>query len=271
MLRGSFFILMSDSKYYNPYKLFVGAFIPNWLLERPEISANAKLVFARLCQYAGQNGEVYPAQGTLCKDIGVSKRTLQRAIEELVSFKLIEAKRTGLGQSNAYYFVAHPWLKSRNNGASIDDKSDVTLTTNLTHPVAPTLANKENHIRESMKRNKEASPEARSYIERFVLRIPATMIPKGSQAAAKWEKCYDDMILLDKRNPDEIEKVTWWALDDEFWKDNFMSPLKLRKKNKDGVCYFDVFKTQMLKPKRNGYHKPSVEALPEIGEDYVAQ
>lgn len=47
--------------------------------------------------------------------------------------------------------------------------------------------------------------------------------------------------LLKKYSKDEILKATFWARNDDFWKSNFCSPLKLEKKNKEDVLYIDVF------------------------------
>ena len=47
--------------------------------------------------------------------------------------------------------------------------------------------------------------------------------------------------LLKTYSKDEILKATFWARNDDFWKPNFCSPLKLEKKNKEGVTYIDVF------------------------------
>ncbi len=47
--------------------------------------------------------------------------------------------------------------------------------------------------------------------------------------------------LLKTYSKDEILKATFWARNDDFWKPNFCSPLKLEKKNKEGVLYIDVF------------------------------
>jgi len=62
----------------NPYRLFVGAFIPNWLLLRPDVSAQAKLLYARLAQYAGEHGYAWPMQPTLAEAVGLPIRTMQR-------------------------------------------------------------------------------------------------------------------------------------------------------------------------------------------------
>ena len=70
--------------------------------------------------------------------------------------------------------------------------------------------------------------------------------------------------LLKTYSKDEILKATFWARNDEFWKPNFCSPLKLEKKNKEGVTYIDVFLA-----KAGNYKIPTTEptkpALPYEG------
>ncbi|MFZ4859649.1 MAG: hypothetical protein ACOYL3_25025 [Desulfuromonadaceae bacterium] len=44
---------------YNPWRLFVGFFIPNVITRSTELSSTAKLVFGKLCQFAGENGQAY--------------------------------------------------------------------------------------------------------------------------------------------------------------------------------------------------------------------
>jgi DNA-binding transcriptional ArsR family regulator len=100
---------MKIGERFNPYKLFVGSFIPNWLLKRKEISFCAKLTYARLCQYAGEDGEAFPRIETLAAEIGTSVRTVARALAELKTAGLIEVERRGLGQSNSYFFLIHLW------------------------------------------------------------------------------------------------------------------------------------------------------------------
>jgi hypothetical protein len=61
----------------------------------------------------------------------------------------------------------------------------------------------------------------------------------------KWARAYDDLLRLDKRDQAEIERVCQWARSDEFWAPQFQSPLKLRKRNRDGVTYYDLFVAKM--------------------------
>jgi len=81
-----------------------------------------------------------------------------------------------------------------------------------------------------------------------------TLLPDTINLSANWKndwaKCYDQMIALDNRTPEEITKVCRWARADNFWQSNFMAPPKLRKANGEGVKYFDVFlaKSSALAP-----------------------
>src|ERR1035437_1745527 len=94
----------------NPYKMWVGSFVPYWLLCRREVSQGAKLCYARLAQFAGEDGLCYPKQTTLAAEVGVTERTARDYIRELEEFNLIESVQNGLRRANNYYFLDHPWI-----------------------------------------------------------------------------------------------------------------------------------------------------------------
>ncbi len=106
---------MSGGKvsYINVHLAFLNSQVPNWLMERTEVSPGAKLCYGKLCQYAGRDGKCYPLQETMAQGLGVSKDTVQRYIRELVSFKLIESFRRGFNKSNYYMFPTHEWVRFR--------------------------------------------------------------------------------------------------------------------------------------------------------------
>lgn len=107
-------------KAINPYRLFVGSFIPNWLLRCPDLSHGAKLAYARLCQYADkETGEAWPGQDAWADEIGVSVRQLRRYVDELECFKLIEVVQRGQSETNFYRFLAHPLMSGQ-------DRSDMS-------------------------------------------------------------------------------------------------------------------------------------------------
>lgn len=80
------------------------------------------------------------------------------------------------------------------------------------------------------------------------------LMPENMRLAAtwldRWAEVFDAMAKLDKRKDDEIVKVCEWARQDSFWSRNFLSPVKLRERNKDGIQYFDVFVSAMQAGKK---------------------
>jgi hypothetical protein len=133
---------MPKDKFINPHNLFVGSFVPNWLLKRKGISQGAKLCYARLCQYAGKDAACYPAQKSLAVELGVCERTVRNYVKELVDHKLVFIDRQGLMKSNSYLFLDHTWIEYRKDTAGQERKYSSGLKRKDT-------ADKENQLRVS--------------------------------------------------------------------------------------------------------------------------
>ena len=138
--------------YINPYKLFIGSFVPNWLLRRTEINSTDKLVYAKLCQYAGKDGKCYPSQERLSEDLGFSRQHISIAIKNLIREKLIITTRTGLGKNNEYKFLMHEWVTSRCKPYLHPDVNNTLQpdVNNTLHPIYKRII-KENNIKEGGK------------------------------------------------------------------------------------------------------------------------
>ena len=76
--------------------------IPNYLLNDPDLSASAKIVYSKLLSYAWHNNAVYPGQETMAAEIGLARTTVIRSLQELEKSNWIESKRRGLGKTNVY-------------------------------------------------------------------------------------------------------------------------------------------------------------------------
>ena len=96
---------------YNPYKKdrIIGI-IPDWLMERPEITPGGKLCYSKLRQHAGKDGRCWPRTDTLARETGVSERSVIRHTQELEKFNLVRTIRRGQGMSNEYIFLTHIWM-----------------------------------------------------------------------------------------------------------------------------------------------------------------
>ena len=56
---------------FNPFKRFTGTFIPEDICRYRGLSPNAKLVYGRLCRFAGEHGKAYPSVATLGAESGM--------------------------------------------------------------------------------------------------------------------------------------------------------------------------------------------------------
>jgi hypothetical protein len=68
---------------------------------------------------------------------------------------------------------------------------------------------------------------------------------------AKFCDVFNKLIRVDGHKPEQIRAVIDWVTAQTetrngfCWADQFMSPLKLKKKNKDGIKYIDVWISEM--------------------------
>jgi len=150
----------SAGESYNPWRIFVGCIIPNAIARSTELSSTAKLVFGKLCQYAGENGKAYPSYSSLAKEVGVKQRQAIRAVKELVIFGLIrpvkQNRPDGGSTSNIYEFIWHDIFITgmlTTPGVKHDTGGSVRKVTpaqcHLRHSGVSEMTPKENQTRES--------------------------------------------------------------------------------------------------------------------------
>lgn len=87
-----------------------------------------------------------------------------------------------------------------------------------------------------------------------IFRDVVSFFDKKYYKESKWLECYDKMIRIDGYSEKEIFEIVKYFTNDEFWKGNFISLLKLRKTNSEGIKYIDVFSTKL---KTNAAYKGS--------------
>jgi len=75
--------------------------------------------------------------------------------------------------------------------------------------------------------------------------FPERNLPNTEDKEIKWKDCIRLLIEQDNRDLKEICEVIKFARNDELWSPNFLSLLKIRKKDKEGVMYYDKFLAKM--------------------------
>ena len=67
--------------------------LPNFILRNPDLSANAKTVYALLLSYAWHNDLCFPGQERLAADMGMSVPSVSNFTAELAENSFITVKR----------------------------------------------------------------------------------------------------------------------------------------------------------------------------------
>lgn len=148
---------MVPGERFNPYRFFVGIFIPNALVRYKGLSPSAKLVYGRLSQYAGKDGKCFPSEDVLADEVGLSKRQVYRLISELENERFIVCQATG------YMFLWHD-IFDQKPAASCDKLSqtcDISVTTpcHIRHKSVTDMSHAYKVLRESGRESgKESSP-----------------------------------------------------------------------------------------------------------------
>lgn len=98
-------INLKKGERFNPYRTFNGIYIPEAVVMLPlrQLSQGAKLVYGRLCRYAGKDGRVFPRIDSIAHEVGSSPRQASSYLRELKDFGLIEAGLHGLEKSRTVY------------------------------------------------------------------------------------------------------------------------------------------------------------------------
>jgi hypothetical protein len=126
----------------NPYNKTLSAPIPLALMEYKMLSDGAKLLYARLLMYAGQNGLCYPAIETLAKDLAKCPRTIINLLTELKDKGFMEwespPKRNRIvGKTNKYFFLDHPVivtaLAQGKTGSHVQNLSPACAKSGVSH------------------------------------------------------------------------------------------------------------------------------------------
>lgn len=143
---------MFVGKTFNPFQIFVGSFIPNCLLRSPILTPVEKLLWARLAQFAGQDGECYPKQETIATELAISVDRVGRLLANLEEKSFIlKINPTGVDRlkhlNNRYKFLWHPIFETGQvepvQIAAPDSAGIAAPGSGL-----PTSADKENHEKE---------------------------------------------------------------------------------------------------------------------------
>lgn len=186
-----------------------------------------------------------------------SRQAIFKRMNKLIEINVIERHPNSEKLKRSYY---KPSVRFHENVIKIKRKPQ--LTTNVNHGLRDNSII-DNGIINKPERKKQLtfSEDVEKTYKYSIDFFPEDLKPETEHQENKWKDTLRKLIENDKIAPREICQVVKWARSNDFWSGNFLSVLKLRKKNRDQVQYYLVFKNQML---RNG--NKSIQQRQEINK-----
>lgn len=230
--------------------------ISNELLNDKEISAKAKGIYSFMfCKPPGWNFTIK----SMAKQLLEGSRSISGALTELRDKGWVSYTKN---QDGSGEYVLHIKPKPQNvdlenpqnyetatcgnrNEAKRNPISNNDLFSNI-----DLISNKEKsgkqNLPPSSKKEVNFSPEVLNCFNDCIAFFEPHLRPKNINT---WISEIEKLNRVDKIPFETITEIVKWAREDSFWSSNFLSLLKLRKTNKDGVKYIIVFNEGMNKNK----------------------
>ena len=76
-----------------------------------------------------------------------------------------------------------------------------------------------------------------------------------------WADAIRKLREIEKLSSTEIQGIWQWAQDDEFWSQQIRTPIKLRKRNRDGIKYYEVIQTRQREVSNGKTRQPTTESF----------
>ena len=232
------------------------AIIPAPVRYCKKLKANEKLMFGELTALANEKGFCFASNDYFANLYDVSKTSVSKWISNLEKNKFIRLKmiyQKGTKQIKERRIYIAPLLKKtsipieENFNTPIEEKLKVNIYNNINNI-------KKEYTTKSEKR--QFDDKTKTAFPHFAALFDLKYRPKTETQKNKWLDCLDKLQRLDGYDLREVYNVSKNLRNDEFWQNNFLSILKLRNTDKNGIKYIDRFMIQhKAKQKPVGFTK----------------
>lgn len=232
------------------------AIIPAPVRYCKKLKANEKLMFGELTALTNEKGFCYASNDYFANLYGVSKTSVSKWISSLEKNKFIRVKMI--------YQKDTKQIKERRIYIStLLKKTSIPIEEKLNTPIEEKLkVNIYNNIN-NIKDNNSTKFEKRQYSQitqkafsHFANLFPEKYRPKTQLQKNKWLDCLEKIQKIDKYDLREVYNLAKNLRQDEFWQNNFLTILKFRNNDKNGIKYIDRFMNQYKsKQKPIGFQK----------------
>ena len=216
---------MKYNKILKPKKFDNFSIIPGSIFRHKNISVGATGLYAYLFSHKADQQITVEF---ICGHFKEGKDAIRTKLNELISAGyLVREKVTYKGKFKGYNYILKANHKGQNQ-SRLKPKSENPPQSNINN-----ITNNKSNITQTEKMQK-AFPH---FVDLFDLRYQ----PKTDVQIKSWQVVLDRCVRIDKYSLDEVYLAVKNARDSEFWKNNFLTLLKLRNHDKNGIMYIHRF------------------------------
>ena len=216
---------MKYNKILKPKKFDNFSIIPSSIFRHKDISVGATGLY---CYLFSHKTDQQITIEFICGHFKEGKDAIRSKINELISTGYLERQRvTESGKFKGYNYI----LKANHKG-KIQSRQK-PMSDNPPQSNTNNIYNNKSNITQTDKMQK-AFPH---FVDLFDLRYQ----PKTDKQKRDWIQCLERSVKIDNYNLDEIYLAVKNARNDDFWKNNFLTLLKLRNQDKNGIMFIHRF------------------------------
>jgi len=216
---------MKYNKILKPKKFDNFTIIPSSIFRHKDITVGATGLYAYLFSH---KAEQQITVEFICGHFKEGKDAIRSKLNELISAGyLVREKVTEKGKFKGYNYILKANHKGQNQSQQ-KPKSENPPQSNINN-----IYNNKSNITQTEKMQK-AFPH---FVDLFDKRYK----PKTDAQIKSWKVCLDRCVRIDKYNLDEIYLAVKNARQSDFWRNNFLTLLKLRNHDKNGIMFIHRF------------------------------
>ena len=224
------------------------AIIPSNVRYHEKLTANAKLLFGEITALTNERGYCWASNEYFANLYNVSKRTITTWISQLekegfISLEYdIDKETKNVNQRKIT--LENNFVGYGNNlrgGMEENFQNIININNNINNTKEYNVKSKEE------KKFTDFPLDVQNSFSPIVELFPESSRPKTKAQKRNWVECIDKLQRLDGYNPRKVYLIAKRVRLDDFWCDNFLSILKLRKTDKNGVKWITRFEQKFGK------------------------
>lgn len=214
------------------------AIIPAYVRYDKTLTPNAKLLYGEITALCNEKGYCFATNKYFSDLYSVSNTSISKWISQLkdsgyIKIKMLYKENSKEIESRQMYLTNFQEVLKKSSRGIEEKFKDNNIIYN-------------NNNTEEYKKKDFPEMVLKSF-EPICNLFPPQTRPKTRNEINSWLDCIDKLDRLDGYSPRKVYYIASKVRGDEFWRDNFLSILKLRKKNKDGIKYINLFEAKFGK------------------------